>query len=105
MPKRIILREAHLRFDATVQRSSAEIGELVWHRLGNVAKIGAIRSLLTESGQEFGVLLTKVTYDGSHAGDWLAFSDVERLDAEMQRLIASAHPNPGLRGNRRCGWT
>jgi len=63
-------------------------GDLVWHRLGNVATIGAIRSLLAESGQEFPVLLTKVVYDGSHAGDWLTFGDVEHLPLEIQRLSA-----------------
>jgi hypothetical protein len=62
------------------------MGELVWHRLGNVATIGAVRSLLAESGQDFPTLLTKVVYDGTHAGDWLTLSDVERLGSELRRL-------------------
>ncbi len=69
------------------------MGELVSHRLGNVARIGLIRSLLAESAQDFRLLLTKVVYDGTHAGDWLAVSDVEQLGTEIHRLSTFHAPD------------
>lgn len=63
-------------------------GELVWHRLGNAARIGLLRSLLSKSADEFPVLLNKVIYDGTHAGDSLGVSDLERLGPEVSLLHA-----------------
>jgi hypothetical protein len=42
--------------------------------------------LLLQSAIEFPVLLTKVIYDGTHAGDRLDMSDVERLSHEIGHL-------------------
>jgi len=60
--------------------------ELVSHRLGNASRIGRLRSLLLHSPIEFPVLLTKVIYDGTHAGDRLNMGDVDRLSYEIGHL-------------------
>lgn len=62
------------------------MGELVWHRLGNIARIAFIRSVLAESPERFHVLLAKVVYSGTHAGDWLAHTDLEPLASELRSL-------------------
>lgn len=63
-------------------------GQLVGHRLGNVARIGLLRRLLSHSAEEFPILLSKVLYNGVHAGDWLDAEHVRRLDHEMVRFRA-----------------
>jgi hypothetical protein len=64
----------------------APMVELVWHRLGNVARIGFVRSLLSASAEQFPVLLNRVVYDGTHAGDSLGIGDVQQLLAEVDHL-------------------
>ena len=61
-------------------------GELASRRLGNIALIGFINSLLKNSDQRFPLLLAKVVYDGTHCGDFIAFADVERLRIEVEGL-------------------
>ena len=61
--------------------------QLVSHRLGNIARVGFIRTLLSVSAELFPILLTKVIYDGSHAGDSLSMADVERIRPELERAV------------------
>src|SRR5690349_13046399 len=53
--------------------------ELIHRRLGNISGIGHARTyiekLAANKGYSFPVLLTKVIYSGSHAGDHLDFTD------------------------------
>ena len=46
-------------------------GVLLHHRLGNMALVGLVRSELRQDELKFPVLLTKVLYNGTHAGDYL----------------------------------
>jgi hypothetical protein len=62
------------------------MGELVSHRLGNMARVGFLRSVLSDFAEQFPVLLTKVVYNGTHAGDSLSLDDIERLQSEVERL-------------------
>lgn len=59
------------------------IGQLVFHRLGNIASIGFIRALFRATPGRFPTLLSKVVYDGVHGGDALSISDVEKLLPEV----------------------
>lgn len=75
-------------FDAW-NRSACEHGYpgvIVWHRLGNIARISFLRYQLTEHENQFPVLLQKVLYNGMHAGDFLTLADVERVAAELDAL-------------------
>ena len=62
------------------------MGELVSHRLGNFALIGILREMLAETPDRFPVLLTKVLYDGGHAGDYLVLDEVNNLAVEIDLL-------------------
>ncbi len=62
------------------------MGELVSHRLGNIARVGFLRSVLSDFPRQFPVLLTKVVYDGTHAGDSLSLADIDRLQSELECL-------------------
>jgi len=66
----------------------APAGELISHRLGNAARIGLLRALLLYFASEFHILLTKVIYDGTHAGDRLDVSEIGRLNHEINNLQA-----------------
>jgi hypothetical protein len=62
------------------------MGHLVSHRLGNIALIGFLRTLLASDPTRFPILLTRVLYDGTHAGDFLSSADVELVSVEVKRL-------------------
>ncbi|MGA2435138.1 MAG: hypothetical protein ABSG25_07610 [Bryobacteraceae bacterium] len=59
------------------------LGEFVTHRFGNVARIGFLRQLFARTPQRFPILLSKVLYNGTHAGDVLNLADIEELAIEM----------------------
>jgi len=59
------------------------LGELVSHRLGNIALIAFLRGLFQVTPERFPILLSKVVYNGIHCGDILSLADVEDLAAEM----------------------
>jgi len=62
------------------------MGELVSHRLGNVALIGVLRERLSRRPDAFPVILTKVVYDGTHCGDHLDLDQIGSLAAEIESL-------------------
>jgi len=64
------------------------MGELVSHRLGNVALIAFLRELFSKTPGHFSILLSKVVYNGVHGGDRLDLQDVERLATEMASMHA-----------------
>ena len=61
-------------------------GVLLHHRLGNISLIGLLRSELHQVPLRFPILLTKVLYSGSHAGDFLSFRLVPALQTELEAL-------------------
>jgi hypothetical protein len=55
-----------------------------WHeRIGNIATV----AFLEEENQE-SLLSTKVVYSGSHAGDFIPFSETPQLEQEVNQLEA-----------------
>ena len=66
----------------------APSGQLVSHRLGNIALIGFLRGRFEEIPKQFPTLLSKVVYNGTHLGDTLTLSDVEQLATEMSAVHA-----------------
>lgn len=68
------------------------VGEILSHRLGNVSLIEYLSNLLSGSREQFPILLTKVLYDGTHAGDCIKVSDLNALDVEL-RMLHQLHVN------------
>lgn len=64
------------------------LGELISHRLGNVALIGLLRELIGTRAAEFPLILGRLLYDGMHAGDYISVSDLEPLASEVDRLTS-----------------
>jgi hypothetical protein len=62
------------------------MGQLVSHRLGNIALITFLRNRLARDPNLFPILLTKVLYDGVHGGDFLAIGEVWQLIPEIELL-------------------
>jgi hypothetical protein len=62
------------------------LGQLISHRLGNIALIAFLRGLFEQTPERFPALLSKVVYNGVHGGDTLNLADVEALAAEMSPL-------------------
>jgi len=62
-------------------------GILLHHRIGNLAQVGLLRSELQREAPAFPILLTKVLYSGTHAGDYLTLNDIADLKAELERLV------------------
>jgi len=65
-----------------------QFGELVSHRLGNIALIGFLRALLQNTPERFPTLLSKVLYNGTHICDVINLPDVELLAGEMPAVHA-----------------
>jgi hypothetical protein len=64
--------------------------KLIEHRLGNISLIGLLRHELSRLPGEYPVLLQKVIYSGSHAGDFLPIEFLPALELEVQKL--QTHP-------------
>lgn len=62
-------------------------GVLLHHRLGNISLIGMLRSELQRDASRFPILLGKVLYSESHAGDFLGVDLVPSLRAEVEALV------------------
>jgi hypothetical protein len=66
----------------------APFGQLVSHRLGNIARIGWLRAIFQETPEQFPTLLSKVVYNGTHICDILTLSDIEQVATEMPAVHA-----------------
>jgi len=61
-------------------------GVLLHHRLGNISLIGLLRSELQRDASCFPILLGKVLYSGTHAGDFLEVNLIPPLKTEVETL-------------------
>lgn len=61
-------------------------GILLHHRLGSIDLIGLLRAELQREIARFPILVTKVVYSGSHAGDHLAVETIPALQRELELL-------------------
>ena len=59
---------------------------LVLHHLGNITRIGAIRRSLSMAPERFPLLLSKVVYNGVHAGDFINPGHLSLLAEELVQL-------------------
>ena len=63
-----------------------EDGVALHHRIGNISGVAALREELSRAPEQFPLLLSKVLYNGTHAGDWLDVPTVEALQPELKHL-------------------
>jgi len=61
-------------------------GVLLHHRLGNVSLVGLLRSELQREPLRFPILLGKIVYSGTHAGDYISAELVPELQKEIEAL-------------------
>jgi hypothetical protein len=71
-------------------------GVLVHHRIGNVALVAALRAELERFPGQFPLILSKVVYNGTHCGDFIADQDVQRLRSEVEALADVRYNNPDM---------
>src|SRR5215510_2569577 len=58
-------------------------GTLLNNRLGNISQVALLRGELQRESTSFSILLTKVIYNGIHAGDYLTLNDIADVEAEL----------------------
>ncbi len=61
-------------------------GILLNHRIGNLAQVELLRDELERQVKMFPVLLSKVLYSGTHAGDHLSSEDIVEMQGELEQL-------------------
>ena len=61
-------------------------GVLLHQRLGNISLIGLLRAELQREADRFPILLTRVIFSGSHAGDYLTVETIPALRRELELL-------------------
>jgi hypothetical protein len=71
------------------QACEHESGVLLHHRIGNIALVAELRTALNGQAGHYPLLLSKVLYNGTHSGDWLAVEEVKALQSELCRLVAA----------------
>lgn len=88
--------EALLAFDRwNVGACEHEDGMLLHHWLGNISAVGLIRATLSMYPSQFPLILSKVVYSGTHAGDHLPVIRLAQLASEVEAL-SSVRPSEPL---------
>ena len=72
--------------DAVIYEDEKEERRLAHKRLGNVAQIAFLRDFATGALGAQSLVVSKILYNGMHAGDWLAVSELRPLASELQVL-------------------
>ncbi|HEY2584298.1 MAG TPA: hypothetical protein VGI81_00885 [Tepidisphaeraceae bacterium] len=79
--------DEYLAFEAWNRNACEhEHGILLHHYIGNMAGVGFLRAKLSEQAWLFPFILSRVIYNGIHAGDCIARPEIDRLDSEVQAL-------------------
>jgi hypothetical protein len=63
-------------------------GVLLSHHVGNLAQVGLLRSELEGQEHLFPIVLAKILYSGTHAGDYLSLEGVRNLQNELEHLAS-----------------
>jgi hypothetical protein len=77
-----------LSFDQWLHERACEHrdGVLLHHYIGNVTLVSLLREELSTRANEFPVLLGKVIYNGTHAGDYLSQEHIKNAARELMLL-------------------
>ncbi len=60
-----------------------EGGVLVHHRIGNMSTVAYLRQILSPYKNKLPILMQKVIYSGTHAGDYVPVNELESLKDEI----------------------
>ncbi len=63
-----------------------EDGVLLHHRIGNIALVSLLWNELSRETEKFPIIMQKILYSGTHAGDYLSLDVVENLETELDYL-------------------
>ena len=86
--------DLYVRFDQWRGRAcSHEDGVLISHRIGNMALVAALRSVLEHAPARFPIILQRVIYSGTHAGDSIPATDIPSLSLEVSGLSSLHSPD------------
>jgi hypothetical protein len=83
--------------DASVYRDNQEEHQIASVRLGNAELIARLFDVISQRLPAVTVLLKKVLYSGTHAGDRISLEEVGQLRRELMR---SARPLTGMRRSK-----
>jgi hypothetical protein len=88
--------DEEIAFDTWNYRGACEHedGVLLHHYLGNIALIALLRELLNGHVDRLPVIVKKVIYSGTHAGDSLSLETVGHLGAELEALARIHDKDP-----------
>jgi hypothetical protein len=87
-----------LEFDQWLMNRACEHedGVLLHHYIGNIALVCVLRNELQKWSENFQIILEKILYSGTHAGDFLTLEDIEKLSKEidfLEKLRGSTEQN------------
>jgi hypothetical protein len=68
------------------QACEHERGILVHHHIGNIALVAALRAELQRMPDKFPLILSRVLYNGTHCGDFIAVGELPAVCAEVAAL-------------------
>jgi len=90
--------EVQIAFDSWRKHEACdhEDGYLVSHHLGNIARIGSLRTELERHQQKFPIILSRVIYNGTHCGDSIPIDVVRHMMSEMEQLAAVHCKDPAM---------
>lgn len=97
--------DVQIAFDRWQQYDACEHvdGRLITHRIGNITLVASLRRELGLWPERFPVILSRVVYNGVHAGDFIAAAEVPQLAAEVKATARTRGPSP--QSARRVGPT
>ena len=80
--------ETQIEFDAWRYDRACEHenGDLISHRIGNIALVAYLRAELSRQPDDFLIVLSKVVYSGTHCGDFINRDTVQQMQPELERL-------------------
>src|SRR2546426_2770125 len=80
--------ESDLAWDMWREERACEHGGgiLIRHHIGNIALVGLLRAELQQAADPFPILVSRVVYSGSHAGDFLPVETIPALQRELESL-------------------
>jgi hypothetical protein len=92
--------DVQLAFDRWQQSEACdhEFGILIAHRIGNIDLVAALRRELGRWPDRFQMVLSRVIYNGAHAGDFIPAFDVPRLVPEVEALGSVQCEDPEMLG-------
>jgi hypothetical protein len=87
--------ESAIALDARTHKRACDHEDctLVHHYIGNLALVASLRGTLEQCAERFPIILSKVVYNGIHAGDYLSLEDVRAVQQELKSLPSIACGN------------